>query len=121
MSYKRLVYLLTALTTITALSVVPVAATSFAATQHASKVTITYATPAGGGQPEIKLYNTLIKRFEKQNPNIIVKQQVIPVPGDPQFWQKLQIEAAANQYPDLTYVHYSWFPQAVRFNYLSRL
>jgi multiple sugar transport system substrate-binding protein len=121
MSYKRFVYVFVALATLASVSVVPTAATSFAATAHASKVTITYATPAGGGQPEIKLYNTLIKRFEKKNPNIVVKQQIIPVSSDPEFWQKLEIEAAANQYPDLTYVHYSWFPQAVRFGYLSRL
>jgi multiple sugar transport system substrate-binding protein len=84
-------------------------------------VTITYATPAGGGQPEIKLYDTLIQQFEKLHPNITVKQDIIPATSDPQFWQKLQVKAAANQYPDLTYVHYSWFPQAVRFNYLSGL
>lgn len=85
------------------------------------KVTITYATPAGGGQPEIKLYNTLISQFEKLHPNITVKQDIIPATSDPQFWQKLQVEAAGNTYPDLTYVHYSWFPQAVADHYLSPL
>jgi multiple sugar transport system substrate-binding protein len=91
------------------------------AAPSANKVTITYATPAGGGQPEIKLYNNLIKQFEASHPNIIVKQDIVPATSDPQFWQKLQVMAAANQYPDLTYVHYSWFPQAVRYNYLSPL
>jgi multiple sugar transport system substrate-binding protein len=84
-------------------------------------VTITYATPAGGGQPEIKLYDTLIQRFEKLHPDIKIKQDIVPATSDPEFWQKLQVKAAANQYPDLTYVHYSWFPQAVQYNYLSPL
>jgi multiple sugar transport system substrate-binding protein len=119
--HKRLLYLFSALGLLTALSLSPAAATSFASPAHASKVTITYATPAGGGQPEINLYNTLIKRFEKANPNIVVKQDIIPSTSDPQFWQKLEVMAAANQYPDLTYVHYSWFPQATEFGYLSRL
>jgi multiple sugar transport system substrate-binding protein len=101
-----------------------VAASVFAVVATAAQnqnVTITYATPAGGGQPEIKLYDTLIKQFEKLHPNITVKQDIVPATSDPQFWQKLQVKAAANQYPDLTYVHYSWFPQAVQYNYLSPL
>lgn len=107
---------------ITTIALSPYAARSLAAPAHAgNKITITYATPAGGGQPEIKLYNKLIQQFEKLHPNIVVKQQVVPVASDPEFWQKLQVMAAANQYPDLTYVHYSWFPQAVRFGYLSKL
>jgi multiple sugar transport system substrate-binding protein len=95
-------------------------ATSRAAAQ-ADKTTITYATPAGGGQPEITLYDKLIAQFEQANPNITVKQQIVPATSDPEFWQKLQVMAAANDFPDLSYAHYSWFPQAVKVGYLRDL
>lgn len=85
------------------------------------KTTITYATPAGGGQPEITLYDKLIAQFEQANPDIQVKQQVVPASSDPEYWQKLQVMAAANDYPDLSYAHYSWFPQAVNVGYLRDL
>ncbi|HET8524301.1 MAG TPA: sugar ABC transporter substrate-binding protein [Thermomicrobiales bacterium] len=91
------------------------------AAAQGEKVTITYATPAGGGQPEIDLYDKLISQFEQANPNITVKQQVVPATSDPEFWQKLQVMAAANEYPDLSYAHYSWFPQAVKVGYLRDL
>lgn len=109
---------------LTAVSVAVVACSSGSSgssTSGGQKVTITYATPAGGGQPEIKLYNDLIAQFERLHPDIVVKQDVIPATSDPQFWQKLQVEAAGNQYPDLTYVHESWFPQAVSVNYFNPL
>jgi multiple sugar transport system substrate-binding protein len=117
MGYGKRLFVAAALASAAALSTLVVVA---AAAQN-ENVTITYATPAGGGQPEIKLYDALIKQFEALHPNITIKQDIIPATSDPQFWQKLQVQAAANQYPDLTYVHYSWFPQAVRFNYLSPL
>lgn len=87
----------------------------------ASTTTITYATPAGGGQPEISLYDKLIAQFEQAHPNIKVKQQVVPATSDPEFWQKLQVMAAGNDFPDLSYAHYSWFPQAVKVGYLRDL
>ena len=101
-----------------AFTVAPVASQAAA---RANKTTITYATPAGGGQPEIDLYNKLIAQFEQANPTIEVKQQVVPATSDPQYWQKLQVMAAGNQYPDLSYAHYSWFPQAMKVGYLQDL
>lgn len=110
---------------VTRLSLAGTAAAAFALTPGpsgaASQTTITYATPAGGGQPEITLYDKLIAQFEQAHPNIKVKQQIVPATSDPQFWQKLQVMAAANDFPDLSYAHYSWFPQAVKVGYLRDL
>jgi raffinose/stachyose/melibiose transport system substrate-binding protein len=64
------------------------------------KVTITFMHlwPAGSSKQQNMIVNEIIKEFEKQNPNVTVKQEVLE---NEQYKNKLKVLAASNELPDV--------------------
>jgi multiple sugar transport system substrate-binding protein len=60
--------------------------------------------------------NNLIKEFEKENPNITVKEQDFPYD---QYQQKVTAAMHAGQGPDIFNLYYGWIPQWVKQGYLQ--
>ncbi|WP_027409724.1 extracellular solute-binding protein [Anoxybacteroides tepidamans] len=64
------------------------------------KVTITFMHlwTAGSSKQHNMIVNDIIKEFEKQNPNVTVKQEVLE---NEQYKNKLKVLAASNELPDV--------------------
>lgn len=54
--------------------------------------------PAGSSKQQNMIVNEIIKEFEKQNPNVTVKQEVLE---NEQYKNKLKILASSNELPDV--------------------
>ena len=81
-------------------------------------VKLTWFAPMSAG-PELDLWKlTLIPDFEKKNPNIKVDQSV-EVWAD--YWQKIAVMFAGGQFPDLVWMHYSYFKDYAQQNMLQPL
>ncbi|NUK30232.1 extracellular solute-binding protein [Parageobacillus sp. VR-IP] len=68
--------------------------------ESGKKVTITFMHlwPAGSSKQQNMIVNEIIKEFEKQNPNVTVKQEVLE---NEQYKNKLKILASSNELPDV--------------------
>jgi raffinose/stachyose/melibiose transport system substrate-binding protein len=68
--------------------------------ESGKKVTITFMHlwPAGSSKQQNMIVNEIIKEFEKQNPNVTVKQEVLE---NEQYKNKLKVLAASNELPDV--------------------
>jgi raffinose/stachyose/melibiose transport system substrate-binding protein len=68
--------------------------------ESGKKVTITFMHlwPAGSSKQQNMIVNEIIKEFEKQNPNVTVKQEVLE---NEQYKNKLKVLASSNELPDV--------------------
>lgn len=76
--------------------------------ESGDKVQITFSHWATG--PEAKIYDDLIAVFEKEHPEIKVKQIRIPFDG---YADKVQTMMAGRTEPDVMYMSHLWFPSFV--------
>lgn len=70
------------------------------------KVTLNFWSAISPGTEEERKTNELIKKFEKEHPNIIIKTQVITYD---MLHDKLVVAISANDAPDLSWGLSEWF------------
>lgn len=64
------------------------------------KVTVNFMHlwPAGSSKQHNLIVNDIIEEFQKENPNVVVKQEVL---GNEQYKSKLKVLSASNELPDV--------------------
>lgn len=67
---------------------------------------------------KVSAMNDLIKKFQAQNPDIVVKQETFPYDA---YNQKVASSVPAGQGPDVVNLYYGWLPQYVDSGYLQAL
>ncbi len=67
---------------------------------------------------KVSTMNELIKKFQAQNPDIVVKQETFPYDA---YNQKVASSVPAGQGPDVVNLFYGWLPQYVDSGYLQPL
>ncbi|MBB3905877.1 raffinose/stachyose/melibiose transport system substrate-binding protein [Anoxybacillus rupiensis] len=71
-----------------------------ASPEDGKKVTLTFMHlwPAGSSKQHYMIVNDIIKEFEKENPNVTVKTEILE---NEQYKNKLKVLAASNELPDV--------------------